>query len=205
MCALRLRCRVLAALRAAALRRTGPLLTAAVRADAARAAGLREAAARCAWRDSAVGVAAAVPSRSSAFRVARLRRGEGARSGSALPRAESRSALFRVCSEVVLAFGGASATPARRAFDRPMAIACLLERAPCLPSRTCSISSRTNSPAWVLADFPCALSLRARALVRSSGMLRVLHRMCQFDCHGRAEIISLPAKSLSREVTLDPF
>ena len=43
--------------------------------------------------------------------------------------------------------GGGKSTPARRAFERPMAIACLAERAPCLPSRTCSISSRTNSPA----------------------------------------------------------
>ena len=30
----------------------------------------------------------------------------------------------------------ASFTPARRAFDKPIAIACLAERAPCLPSRT---------------------------------------------------------------------
>ena len=29
-----------------------------------------------------------------------------------------------------------SSTPARRAFERPMAIACLCDRAPCLPSRT---------------------------------------------------------------------
>jgi hypothetical protein len=38
--------------------------------------------------------------------------------------------------------------------DKPMAIACSVDRAPCLPSRMCSISSRTYSPAWVLADFP---------------------------------------------------
>lgn len=43
--------------------------------------------------------------------------------------------------------GGGSFTPARRAFDKPMAIACSGERAPCSPSRICSISSRTNSPA----------------------------------------------------------
>src|SRR5262245_31115111 len=63
-----------------------------------------------------------------------------------------------------------SGTPARRALDRPMAIACLAERAPCLPSRTCSISSRTNSPAAVLGLFPWRSFLRARSVVRFSGM-----------------------------------
>jgi len=38
-------------------------------------------------------------------------------------------------------------TPALRAFERPMAMACSGERAPCSPCRMCSISSRTNSPA----------------------------------------------------------
>jgi hypothetical protein len=33
-------------------------------------------------------------------------------------------------------FGGLSGTPARRAFDNPIAIACFVDRAPCLPSRT---------------------------------------------------------------------
>jgi hypothetical protein len=44
-------------------------------------------------------------------------------------------------------FGGGNFTPARRALDRPMAIACSGDRAPCSPCRMCSISSRTNSPA----------------------------------------------------------
>lgn len=44
-------------------------------------------------------------------------------------------------------FGGGNFTPARRALDKPIAIACSGERAPCSPSRMCSISSRTNSPA----------------------------------------------------------
>jgi hypothetical protein len=44
-------------------------------------------------------------------------------------------------------FGGGNFTPARRALDSPMAIACSGDRAPCSPSRMCSISSRTNSPA----------------------------------------------------------
>src|SRR6188472_1484529 len=51
-----------------------------------------------------------------------------------------------------------------------IAIACLVERAPCLPSRTWWISSRTNSPAWVLADLPSRLSRRARSMVFFSGM-----------------------------------
>jgi len=45
------------------------------------------------------------------------------------------SALLRVLLDVVPFFGGRSFTPARRAFDKPIAIACLVERAPCLPSR----------------------------------------------------------------------
>src|SRR5439155_902304 len=59
--------------------------------------------------------------------------------------------------------GGGSLTPDRRAFDSPMAMACLVDRAPCFPSRMCSISSRTNSPACVLGAFPSALSRLARS------------------------------------------
>ena len=50
--------------------------------------------------------------------------------------------------------GALIGTPARRAFDRPRAIACFDERAPCLPLRMWSISSRTNSPAAVDGRFP---------------------------------------------------
>jgi hypothetical protein len=57
----------------------------------------------------------------------------------------SRFACSFVSSEAFS--GGGNFTPARRAFDNPIAIACFVERAPCLPSRMCSISSRTNSPA----------------------------------------------------------
>jgi hypothetical protein len=60
---------------------------------------------------------------------------------------------------------GGSFTPALRAFDRPMAIACFVERAPCFPSRTWSISSRTNSPACVDGAFPSRASSRARSSV----------------------------------------
>jgi hypothetical protein len=34
----------------------------------------------------------------------------------------------------------------------------------------CSISSRTNSPAWVLGDLPSSLSLLARSRVIASGI-----------------------------------
>src|SRR3954468_12202820 len=64
----------------------------------------------------------------------------------------------------------ASGTPARRALERPMAIACLAERAPCLPFLMSSSSSRTNSPATVLADLPARALRRARSSVRFSGM-----------------------------------
>lgn len=99
---------------------------------------------------------------------------------SALPRADAsvvrpvparrRSALLRVRSVVWPFFGGGRSTPARRAFDKAMAIACLVERAPCLPSRMWCISSRTNSPAWVVGDFPWRLSRRALSKVSFSGM-----------------------------------
>src|SRR5919108_6605989 len=79
-------------------------------------------------------------------------------------------ALRRVSSLTVPFSGGGRATPARRALERPMAIACLVERAPCLPLRMSSISSRTNSPATVLGDLPWRAFLRARSSVRFSGM-----------------------------------
>src|SRR5436190_13290829 len=78
-----------------------------------------------------------------------------------------RAALARLRVRLPLP---ASGTPARRALERPMAIACFAERAPCLPLRMSSISSRTNSPATVLADLPCRAFRRARSRVRFSGM-----------------------------------
>ena len=47
------------------------------------------------------------------------------------PLAESRSACLRVLSEVVPLLGGGSFTPARRALESPIAIACFVDRAPC--------------------------------------------------------------------------
>ena len=81
----------------------------------------------------------------SARFVARDRFGEGFLRRPARPFARSRFAWRFV--RCVPRFGGGNFTPARRALDRPMAIACSGDRAPCLPSRMCSISSRTNSPA----------------------------------------------------------
>ncbi len=49
-------------------------------------------------------------------------------------------------------------------------MACSGERAPCSPSRTCSISSRTNSPACVLGALPSLASSRARSIASSSGI-----------------------------------
>jgi hypothetical protein len=87
-----------------------------------------------------------------------------------LPLARSRCADLRVDSEVLPFFGGFKATPARRALESPIAMACLVDLAPCFPSRTWSISSRTNSPACVLGDFPSSLSFLARSNVDFSGI-----------------------------------
>src|SRR5437868_6255524 len=72
-----------------------------------------------------------------------------------------------------------------------MAIACSGERAPCLPSRMCSISSRTNSPAWVVGALPSRSSSRARSIVSFSGIVLVFfylirrrgdQRLSSFTC-----------------------
>ncbi len=61
-------------------------------------------------------------------------------------------------------------TPARRASESPIAMACRAFLAPCSPPRILSISLRTNSPACVLADLPARLSARARWMVCLSGI-----------------------------------
>src|SRR5205085_8991781 len=87
-----------------------------------------------------------------------------------LPLATSRAAWRLVLADAFPAPGARSFTPDRRAFDRPIAMACFGDLAPCLPSRMWCISSRTNSPAWVDSDLPCAASLCARSMVSFSGM-----------------------------------
>lgn len=93
---------------------------------------------------------------------ARERLGEGARLVAACPRPEMRA-------DFPLRRG--TFTPARRAFDKPIAMACLADRAPCLPFRICLISSRTNSPACVVGAFPARLAFLARLTVFFSGIV----------------------------------
>src|SRR5512138_80165 len=96
--------------------------------------------------------------------------------------------------------GPASGTPARRAFDRPMAIACFAERAPCLPLRMSSISSRTNSPATLLADLPARAFLRARSSVRFSGMGLPLVELPQLVLRGLQDAAPGGGQSPARAV-----
>jgi hypothetical protein len=104
------------------------LRAAALRSDADR----RRAALR-ACRDNARVDAVRRLARPSAPFAARDRRGDG--------RVRFRAARLADCAlRLVDAFafagGDGSFTPALRAFDRPIAMACFVERAPCLPSRT---------------------------------------------------------------------
>src|SRR5205814_9022973 len=136
----------------AAARVRGPFVRAAFFAAAERAPAPRWRAADPACRASDRVEAAERPSRRKAPRTARDRLGDVF--FRARPRASSRFALRRVRADVVPFAGAFKRTPARRAFESPIAIACLVERAPCFPSRTWWISSRTNSPACVDRDFP---------------------------------------------------
>lgn len=135
-----------------------------------RSAALRFFAAACACRERARWEAAECGSLFNLFLAARERAGEGVVLRPLAARFNSRCACLRTAVEVAPFFGGGSLMPARRALDKPMAMACLAERAPCSPSRMCSISSRTNSPAWVEADLPARLSWRARCRGSFSGI-----------------------------------
>jgi hypothetical protein len=116
-------------------------------------------------REIACRLALLFDSRFSALNTARERVREVLRRGCS-PASVSRSAFFRTEAGP---FGVPNFTPARRALERPMAIACSGERAPCLPSRTWCISSRTNSPALVDGALPSRASSRARSTVARSG------------------------------------
>jgi hypothetical protein len=154
--------RVRAALRAAADRPAAPLVRTAFRAAAERAAApLRRALVR-ACLASDLRDAADRPSRLSALRMASDRLADGRFCGLRRP-------VLRRLFAAAFPFLGIL-TPALRALDRPIAIACFVDRAPCLPSRTWCISSRTNSPACVDGDFPARLSSRARSIVSCSGI-----------------------------------
>src|SRR5262245_25193253 len=108
-------------------------VAAARRAAADRSDGVRRLALARAWRASADFDAAPRPSRRKALLTARERRREAGRPRRR-PEAASCTAFRRVCLEAFPAAGARSLTPARRAFDSPIAMACFVERAPCFPS-----------------------------------------------------------------------
>jgi hypothetical protein len=162
--------RVRAPFRAALFRRSLPFVRDACRAERLRATAPRRRALVRACEAKAPGDADLVLSLFRAWVTARDRFRDGARPPRR-PRWRSFSACFRVSVEALPFFGGGSFIPARRALERPMAIACLADLAPCFPSRTWSISSRTNSPAWVDGALPSRASSRARSSVSFSGML----------------------------------
>jgi len=130
------------------------------------AAYFRRAVLAC--RDNALREAALRPSRFSARSLARDLDGDVLRPDFA--RERSRCACFLVRADAVPFFGGLSLTPERRALERPIAMACFVERAPCFPLRTCSISSWTKAPACVVGALPWRLALRACASVLFSGI-----------------------------------
>jgi hypothetical protein len=103
-------------------------------AEAERLAALRLLAAFFAWRESAVFEAALRGSRLSAFFAA----AERVREVDFLLAAFLVAAFFAAFLVAFFApFFAGTLTPSARAFDSPIAIACLALRAPCLPSRTC--------------------------------------------------------------------
>ena len=148
--------RVAAAFRAARRSPDRPLVQIAFMADRCRALLPRCLALARACLASALRETELVRSRLNARRIALERTAD-------FRRARRRCLLWRA----VLA---GKRIPALLAFESPMAMACFAERAPCTPWRTCSISSRTNSPACVEGDLPFFLSRRARARTDFSGM-----------------------------------
>jgi hypothetical protein len=129
----RRRCRVRAAFCAAARRAWGPFVRTARWAARRRSALERRRAAVFACRERAWRDAVRRGSRFSARVAARARRREGFVRREA---ARVADAALRFVDALALRGGGGSLTPDRRAFDNPMAIACFVDRAPCLPSRT---------------------------------------------------------------------
>jgi hypothetical protein len=88
-----------------------------------------------ACRDRADLEAVAVLSRFDALDVARERLGHAFLLPER-PFAKSRLACLRILLLPRPPFGGFKSTPARRAFDNPIAIACFGDLTPCFPSRT---------------------------------------------------------------------
>jgi hypothetical protein len=102
------------------------LVRAALRAAAFRSDGVRRRAAFRAKRESACREATRRGARLSARRTARDRFGDGRRE-------RRRVDAARFFAD--FPFAGMR-TPARLAFDSPIAMACAVDRAPCFPSRT---------------------------------------------------------------------
>ncbi|HYE85744.1 MAG TPA: hypothetical protein VEA16_05285 [Vicinamibacterales bacterium] len=118
----------------AAWRRTrGPFVRAAFCAEARRDRSERRDAARLACFDNARVEVVRLLSRFNARFVARERVADGR-----VPLRPARVAAFaaRFVEALALRGGAPTLTPARLAFDRPIAIACFADRAPCFPSRT---------------------------------------------------------------------
>ena len=148
---------VLAAFFAAADRPRAPFVRAAFFAAAEREDELRLDAARLACADSERFEVALLPSRFNARDEARARLALDRLVVARLRLEVDLPVLARLRVDGFLEvddFLRGTLTPARRALERPMAMACCGERAPCLPSRTCSISSWTYAPACVLGDLP---------------------------------------------------
>jgi hypothetical protein len=145
------------------------LVRAAFFAAADLCAGVRFLALERACLDSALRDAAECPSFRNARLTAVARFRETFLRPPRLAFAVSRAAWRRVRGDALPLFGGGSFTPERRALESPIAIACLVDRAPCFPSLTWCISSRTNSPAWVEGAFPSRASSCARSTVSVSG------------------------------------
>jgi hypothetical protein len=108
---------------------------AAFLADADRTDAGRFRAAEFACRRSAAADAALCGIFFIARFVARDRTADGRRLDEPLAARASLAAFFLVASDVVPASGGGRSTPARRAFDKPIAMACFVDAAPCFPSR----------------------------------------------------------------------
>lgn len=160
--------RVRAALAAALRRPVLPFVRTAAAAARRRAPAPRFRALLLACRESAACETELRRSCRKALEAARERLADGLLLR-LRPLLKSRSAWRRTFRELWLSFGGGKLIPARRAFDNPIAIACFGERAPCFPWRTCSISSRTNSPACVEGDLPSCASRCARSITSFSG------------------------------------
>src|SRR6266568_1900599 len=162
---------VRAALRAAAERPADPLVRTALCAAAERSEAVRREAARFACFERATRDAVLRGSCLRTRDTARETRGRRWVLRLCWPASKAYSALLRVLVLALPLLGGRRSTPARLALERPMAIACSGDLAPCSPRRILRISSRTNSPAWVVGALPSRLSLGAFSTVLLSGII----------------------------------